>query len=154
MLPHHHPSISANNNRLIIYFPVSALVTLFANILQNPQDPRARSDVKLMNLVVNFLTMLSTDEENSSIKRMLGVCAEFERIAKVVLDRTDKESSSRRKRKSPADRADQPAQQVPTSMTARSPFQAHAAPPATPGKAFTPNYNGDMHNQVGRSLPK
>ncbi|KAI9703601.1 MAG: hypothetical protein M1836_007371 [Candelina mexicana] len=132
---------------LIIYFPVSALVTLFANILQNPQDPRARSDVKLMNLVVNFLSMLSTDEENSSIKRMLGVCAEFERIAKVVLDRTDKESSSRRKRKSAADRADQPTQQVPTSMTARSPLPSNAAAPTTPGNNFTPNLNGDMQNQ-------
>ncbi|KAI9717736.1 MAG: hypothetical protein M1812_004465 [Candelaria pacifica] len=132
---------------LIIYFPVSALVTLFANILQNPQDPRARSDVKLMNLVVSFLSTLSTDEENSSIKRMLGVCTEFERIAKLVLDRTDKESSSRRKRKSAADRADQSAQQGPTSMTARSPFSTNAAVPATPGNGLAPNLNGDMQNQ-------
>jgi hypothetical protein len=86
-----------------LYFPVSALVTLFANILQNPQDPRARSDVKLMNLVVNFLSMLVSDEENGSVKRMLGVCAEFERIAKVVLDKTEKETHSRRKRKPPAE---------------------------------------------------
>lgn len=86
-------------DRLILYFPVSALVTLFANILQNPQDPRARADVKLMNLVVNFLTMLASDEENGSVKRMLGVCSEFERIAKVVLDKADRETNSKRKRK-------------------------------------------------------
>ncbi|KAK3065863.1 hypothetical protein LTS18_002300, partial [Coniosporium uncinatum] len=43
---------------LILYYPVSSLVTLFANILQNPQDGRARADLKLMNLVVNFLSML------------------------------------------------------------------------------------------------
>jgi len=85
--------------RLILYFPVSALVTLFANILQNPQDPRARADVKLMNLVVNFLTMLASEEENGSVKRMLGVCAEFERIAKVVLDKADRDTNSKRKRK-------------------------------------------------------
>lgn len=84
---------------LIIYYPVSALVTLFANILQNPQDTRARSDLKLMNLVVGFLGMLCTDEENGSVRRMLSVCAEFERIAKVVLDKAEKENSSRRKRK-------------------------------------------------------
>jgi hypothetical protein len=88
-----------NLPRLIVYYPVSALVTLFANILQNPNDTRARSDIKLMNLVVNFLSMLTSDEENGSVRRMLGICAEFERIAKVVLDRADKESSSRRKRK-------------------------------------------------------
>jgi hypothetical protein len=88
---------------LILYFPISALVTLFANILQNPQDARARSDVKLMNLVVNFLSMLATDESNGSVKRMLGVCAEFERIAKVVLDRAERESQSKRKRKPAVD---------------------------------------------------
>ena len=93
---------SANINRLILYYPVSALVTLFGNILQNPQDPRARSDVRLMNLVVNFLSMLNADEENGGVKRMLGVCAEFERIAKVVLDKAEKEGT-RRKRKNPED---------------------------------------------------
>ncbi len=65
--------------RLILYFPVSSLVTLFANILQNPQDARARSDVRLMNQVVNFLSILSVvDEQGGSggVKRMLGVCAD------------------------------------------------------------------------------
>ncbi|KAM5431478.1 hypothetical protein MferCBS31731_007851 [Microsporum ferrugineum] len=91
---------------LIIYFPISSLVTLFANILQNPLDARARSDVKLMNLVVNFLSMLATDESNGSVKRMLSVCTEFERIAKVALDRAEKESQSRRKRKTSDDQQD------------------------------------------------
>jgi hypothetical protein len=58
-----------------------------------------------MNLVVNFLSMLVSDEENGSVKRMLGICAEFERIAKVVLDKAEKESHSRRKRKPAADDA-------------------------------------------------
>lgn len=89
---------------LILYFPVSALVTLFANILQNPQDPRARADIKLMNLVCNFLSMLTTEEENGSVKRMLAVCVEFERIAKVVLDKAEKEGS-KRKRKTMSDDA-------------------------------------------------
>lgn len=87
---------------LILYFPVSALVTLFANILQNPQDPRARADIKLMNLVCNFLSMLTTEEENGSVKRMLAVCVEFERIAKVVLDKAEKEGN-KRKRKTMSD---------------------------------------------------
>lgn len=81
---------------------MSALVTLFANILQNPQDGRARSDLKLMNHVVSFLSALCTEEENSSIRRMLSVCAEFERIARLVLEKADKETGSRRKRKNPA----------------------------------------------------
>ncbi|KAF1958507.1 hypothetical protein CC80DRAFT_31568 [Byssothecium circinans] len=84
---------------LIIYFPVTALVTLFANVLQNPQDTRSRSDLKLMKLVVNFLSMLKNEQGNGSVKRMLNICAEFERIATIVLDKTDREHASRRKRK-------------------------------------------------------
>lgn len=85
--------------RLVLYYPVSALVTLFANILQNPTDSRARADLKLMNHVVSFLSALCADDENASVRRMLNVCSEFERIAKIVLDKTEKESHSRRKRK-------------------------------------------------------
>ena len=77
-------------NRLILYYPVSSLVTLFANILQNPNDARARSDVKLMNVVVNFLSTLVSDESNGSVKRMLALCGEFERIAQVVLDKAER----------------------------------------------------------------
>lgn len=84
---------------LIIYFPVTALVTLFANILQNPQDTRSRSDLKLMKLVVSFLSLLKNEQGNGSVKRMLSVCTEFERIAAIVLDKTDREHASRRKRK-------------------------------------------------------
>lgn len=84
---------------LIIYFPVTALVTLFANILQNPQDTRSRSDLKLMKLVVSFLGLLKNEQGNGSVKRMLSVCTEFERIAAIVLDKTEREHASRRKRK-------------------------------------------------------
>ncbi|KAK3327186.1 fungal-specific transcription factor domain-containing protein [Cercophora scortea] len=85
---------------MVLYFPVSALVTLFGNILQNPLDPRARSDTRLMNVVVNFLSMLGHEAETGGVHRILGVCSEFERIAKVVIDKTEKDNSSRRKRKS------------------------------------------------------
>ncbi|KAF2162232.1 hypothetical protein M409DRAFT_69165 [Zasmidium cellare ATCC 36951] len=86
---------------LVLYYPVSALVTLFANILQNPQDARARSDLKLMSSVVSFLTMLERDvsEANGNVRRMLSVCAEFERIARVALDKAEREMRGRGKRK-------------------------------------------------------
>ncbi|KAK5554655.1 hypothetical protein LTR46_007381 [Exophiala xenobiotica] len=83
---------------LILYFPVSALVTLFANILQNPQDTRARADIKLMDLVVNFLTTIAHDEGTGSLNRMLTVCSEFARIARVVIDKAEKEGSKRKRR--------------------------------------------------------
>ena len=84
---------------MIIYYPVSALVTLFANVLQNPQDARARSDIRLMNQVVHFLSLLTHGEEQAGVRRMHATCEEFERIARVVLEKAEKESHSRRKRK-------------------------------------------------------
>ncbi|KAK3378214.1 fungal-specific transcription factor domain-containing protein [Podospora didyma] len=84
---------------MVLYFPVSAHVTLFGNILQNPLDPRARSDTKLMNVVVTFLSTLGHEAETGGVHRMLGVCSEFERIAKVVIDNAEKDHSLRRKRK-------------------------------------------------------
>ena len=130
---------------------MSALVTLFANILQNPQDVRARTDVKLMNQVVNFLSLLSVTEEQGGIKRMLGVCSEFERIAKVVLERGEKDSHSRRKRKKKdAEEQQQSLLNPPNSS------QNHNSPhaplfnniPTTPGKVFTPNFTtSDLNSQ-------
>ena len=51
-----------------------------------------------MGMVVNFLSTLGEEAETGGVHRMLGVCAEFERIAKIVIDKVEKDSS-RRKRK-------------------------------------------------------
>ena len=131
-------------------------MTLFANILQNPQEARARSDVKLMNQVVNFLSLLSVVDEqggNGGVKRMLGVCAEFERIAKVVLDKSDKENSRRkRKTKDSVSETTDPAiqnqqAQIPQKRAAaQTPAQNDISTPAN--NVFTPNFSGsDLSSQ-------
>ncbi|KAF7554737.1 hypothetical protein G7046_g6738 [Stylonectria norvegica] len=119
---------------LVLYFPVSALVTLFGNILQNPMDPRAKSDTRLMNLVVTFLSMLGQEAEQGGVHRMLGVCSEFDRIAKVVIEKAEKDQSSRRKRKT-QDAANK------SSMTNSSttPTTAATPRPTTSTSAATPN---------------
>ena len=146
-------SAIANKLRLILYFPVSALVTLFGNILQNPQDPRARSDVRLMNLVVSFLSMLVTEEENGGVKRMLGVCSEFERIAKAVLDKADKDSSSRRKRKNNEEQAGKTKGPSATpGPPPHTPMQANAQTPSM-ASVFSPGLQNPMNPQSSYSTP-
>ena len=54
-----------------------------------------------MNVVVSFLSTLVSDESNGSIRRMLKLCDEFERIARVVLDKTENDTNSKKKRKAP-----------------------------------------------------
>lgn len=90
---------STNARRLILYYPVSALVTLFANILQNPQDARARSDLKLMHSVCQYLSELCQADSNIHCRRMYSICSEFERIARVALEKAEREMRGRGKRK-------------------------------------------------------
>ncbi|KOC18004.1 fungal specific transcription factor domain protein [Aspergillus flavus AF70] len=146
---------------LILYYPVSALVTLFANILQNPNDARARSDVKLMNVVVNFLSTLVSDESNGSIKRMLGLCGEFERIAQVVLDKAEKESHSKKKRKAAPDEPQDLRQKTPDENSVPSPSTKRptgAPPTATlfPSSSYPINLGNtgpDMSNPTRAFAP-
>ncbi len=92
-----------------------------------------------MNQVVNFLSMLSSDEENGGVRRMLGVCSEFERIAKVVLDKADKESHSRRKRKN-TDEKEQPKARQP-SIQQQGVALPTPGPAPIPANLFTPPFN-------------
>lgn len=69
---------------------------------------------------------------------MLGVCSEFERVAKVVLDKAEKESSSRRKRKS----HDHPDPK--TKVQPHTPRQNNAA---TPPMNFSPSVANQMRPQ-------
>ncbi|PKS10715.1 hypothetical protein jhhlp_002472 [Lomentospora prolificans] len=141
---------------LVLYFPVSALMTLFGNILQNPLDPRAKSDTKLLNLVVNFLSMLGQEAETGGVHRMLGVCSEFERIAKKVIEKAEKEQSSRRKRKSHDPSSASSAGTPTPSAAAHTPRPSAATPTAhgTPmtssaGNHRSPPPPGDMHDRRG-----
>ncbi|KAL1641696.1 hypothetical protein SLS61_010007 [Didymella pomorum] len=138
---------------LVIYFPVTALVTLFANILQNPQDTRSRSDHKLMKLVVNFLNMLNDEQGSGSVKRMCSVCAEFERIAAIVLDKADREHASRRKRKQGDSEQDAQieataAELLSTRRESHSQSSPNVAPspqqqpPQQEGLIFNPDFHG------------
>ncbi|KAL8936251.1 MAG: hypothetical protein Q9216_005031 [Gyalolechia sp. 2 TL-2023] len=132
---------------LILYFPVSSLVTLFANILQNPQDPRARSDLRLINQVVNFLSLLAVTEEQGGIKRMLGVCVEFERIAKVVLSKAEKESHTRRKRKNTKETEEVDLNFQETTPKSTAPLTPVSQTQHQSPNVFTPNFASDTSSQ-------
>ncbi|KAK5083151.1 hypothetical protein LTR05_007034 [Lithohypha guttulata] len=118
---------------LVIYFPVSALVTIFANILQNPQDARARTDVKLMDLVVNFLSNVTAEEGTGSFKRMWAVCSEFTRIARLCLDKAEKEGMKRKRKMLPEEQQSLAAGQ--RAMAQAQALAQNMARPMTPPKS-------------------
>lgn len=87
--------MNADFSRRVLYFPVSALITLFANIIETPTDPRTKSDLRLMTSFIEFLSKLA-DEPTGEIKRIWRVCSEFEKMAKDVVEKTEKESQYRK----------------------------------------------------------
>lgn len=141
---------------LVLYFPVSALMTLFANILQNPLDHRAKSDAKLMNVVVTFLSKLGQEAETGGVHRMLGVCAEFERIAKLVIEKAEKDQSSRRKRKvqegnKASEQVDPMSAQTPRAPTTTTP-QGNGHNGVNDGH-LSPKFNGEANRQRNSFSP-
>lgn len=105
-----------------------------------------------MNLVVNFLSMLASEEENGAVKRMLGVCAEFERIAKVVLDKADRETNSKRKRKVVPEEEIRNVQTLQAIVTGTPPKSARTQAQPQPNmtaspNSFTPSVNGAANSQ-------
>lgn len=81
--------------RTILYYPITALVTLFANVLQNPLDQRGMSDVQLMQDVVDWLATLSDDESGGYVDNMKRLCSQFERISRVAIAKAQAESVAR-----------------------------------------------------------
>lgn len=105
-----------------------------------------------MNQVVSFLSLLSITEEQGGVKRMLHVCAEFERIARVVLDRSEKESTKRKRRSSkmnetvPTNAAKQPSkQQAPQQRGAPTSTPNGNRASLNPGKGSTPGFTGTLN---------
>ncbi|KAK5945477.1 hypothetical protein PMZ80_002682 [Knufia obscura] len=131
---------------LIMYFPVSALVTIFANILQNPQDARARSDCKLMDLVVNFLTNIVAEESTGSFKRMLTICSEFTRIARLCLDKAEKEGNKRKRKVLPEEQQSLAAGQ--RAMAQAQAMAQNIARATTPPRARQPTGGSPLVNST------
>lgn len=81
-----------------------------------------------MTLVVTFLSTLGQEAEAGGVHRMLGVCFEFERIAKKVVDKAERDNSMRRKRKNHDG----------SSATAAKPNSAPPPPPPTINRSPKP----------------
>jgi hypothetical protein len=74
---------------VLLYYPVSALVMLFVNILRDPRASSARTDLGLISCMADFVARLEYNAvgETSYIRRMHSVCARYERAARALLDR-------------------------------------------------------------------
>jgi hypothetical protein len=74
-------------------------MSLFGHILQNPLDPRAHADIRLMEVVLDFLGILDEKETTGSIVRMFAVTREFKRIAKAVVEKAERGEGGRKRKR-------------------------------------------------------
>jgi len=102
-----------------------------------------------MNKVVSFFSILAVTEEQGVVKRMLSVCTEFERIAGVVLEKSDKGSASRKRRGSRVNlEANPPSASPQIGQKRRAPVTPQSNNAPSPNNIFTPGFSGEINSQA------
>lgn len=78
---------------LFLYFPVSALVTIFANIIRNPRSILVDDDIQLMSAVVDCLSS-TKGRSRDLLTPVISFCSQLTNIANDVVQEshTDEES--------------------------------------------------------------
>lgn len=93
--------------RMVLYYPLSASLVLFTNILSNPQDKRAASDIDLMNLMTSFISYFVQPGTSFAATPTLSLFKELYSIAARHVARSPPQSSQKMKRGSKSDDAAQ-----------------------------------------------
>ena len=95
-----------------------SFLALCVNIYQNPEDPKAKLDLKLMKIVISFLSLLKNDETGKPAHHVLGICAEFERLAqRAVENAQEKQASDMVHKQTPSSYSASNYQATPTSTS-------------------------------------
>ena len=84
---------------MAVYYPLSASLTLFANLIQNPEDLNASDDLSLIQLVLDFLADVMTSDKSIAASRTYCIFQEVHRTATLHVNRTAAKSLPKEKRK-------------------------------------------------------
>lgn len=83
-----------SSKRIIIFYPVCALITLFCNILLKPLHERAEGDVQFINSAAEFMGNIPSNqlgyEEMIHSKMIHHFLCELGRLAECAIDRAKK----------------------------------------------------------------
>ena len=83
--------VNCHGRRSLLYYVFLAVITIFANILQDSTHPKAKEDVHSLNMATTFFTTLIPGDGPCRYARFMAqMTANFERIARVVLERDGK----------------------------------------------------------------
>lgn len=84
---------------MAVYYPLSASLALFANLVQNPEDPNAFEDLTLMQLVLMFLTDVMTFDKSIAAGRTFAIFQELHRTATAHVAKASAQSLPKERRK-------------------------------------------------------
>ena len=76
-------------NWMAVYYPLSATLTLFANIIQNPEGSTAKSDLGHMRLVADFLSTYMAADHSKSIAANRTILI-FQELYRTAIRHVDK----------------------------------------------------------------
>lgn len=96
-------SISIGNKhhvlRTLIFYPMSALLTIFCSILQNPLDPRSRDDLDRLKMATVMMERIFSrklpEGEAVHFKLVADFVTELKRLAECAIDKAWREQSAR-----------------------------------------------------------
>lgn len=86
-----------------MYYPLSASLSLFANLIRNPEDQNASGDLSLMQLVLGFLSKVMTSDKSIAASRTFCIFQELHRTAAAHVSKAVAQALPREKRKRVSD---------------------------------------------------
>ncbi|KAL4885843.1 fungal-specific transcription factor domain-containing protein [Aspergillus karnatakaensis] len=150
----------------LLYFVFLAVMTIFANILRNSQQPTAKDDLQSLNMAATFFaTLVPADGPCNYARFMTRMSTTFERIARTVLERDQKsikaasESKTKSSKSRTAVHAPLQPQPPPRSTSSSSPSNPSSSTSRTTTATTTtvniPNLEGlPPINSSGYVVPK
>ncbi|EAU35473.1 conserved hypothetical protein [Aspergillus terreus NIH2624] len=75
----------------MLYYVFLAVMTIFVNILRDANHPKAKEDLQALNMAATFFaTLVPSDGSCNYARFMTRMCANFERVARTVLEKNQK----------------------------------------------------------------
>lgn len=81
-----------------MYYPLSAFLLLFANMIHNPEDPSVTADLQLMDLVISALAPMIDHNGTPIAEAGLQLFQELQNLAKKFLDSQTPQQAKKTKR--------------------------------------------------------
>ncbi|MCJ1311830.1 hypothetical protein MMC25_005503 [Agyrium rufum] len=82
-----NPTCKYALNRLVLNSALASFATLFANLLESPEDPLSCSDLEMMEFIIRLTSLFSqSDRFEKAINNVLHLCKEMAHVARQVVE--------------------------------------------------------------------